>query len=297
MKEIIGGMISETSEAENKAIDQAVAYAHEIAQSYGATRAVDDEKIFILHEGSVEKMTNGNLRNGFYHTRTQSAFVDRTRSFSIALTRVVHECLHLTSFQAAKIYKDGSDMPYRSGIELITLDDGVRKNFFAAAQEAIIAELTYRYFNEVIRHDPTFTKQVMKTDSVKKWLMEYSSSEKNKEIIGNILIIPEIDDLYTKIENPDKDEDEIFDEFMHLYNSKLKDLEFERERLEERKRFDSVLDNIVERSNGKISDRSSLFDQFARAHFTGNYLPLARLVEETLGKGSFREIAEKLAKV
>ena len=43
--------------------------------------------------------------------------------------------------------------------------------------------------------------------------------------------------------------------------------------------------------------QEELFDEFARAHFTGNYLPLARIIEDTFGKGAFREIATELGEM
>jgi hypothetical protein len=56
------------------------------------------------------------------------------------------------------------------------------------------------------------------------------------------------------------------------------------------------MDRIVIAGEGKIK-KNELFDEFARAHFTGNYLPLARTIEGILGKGSFREIAIELGTV
>jgi len=51
-------------------------------------------------------------------------------------------------------------------------------------------------------------------------------------------------------------------------------------------------DKIVSSSKGKFTSRDEVFEHFARANFSGKYLPLARMVEDILGKGSFRKIAE-----
>ena len=69
------------------------------------------------------------------------------------------------------------------------------------------------------------------------------------------------------------------------------------ERSEERDTFNKVLDEIITNSKGKLNNREKLFDEFARAHFSGNYLPLARVIEDALGKGAFRKIAIELGEM
>ena len=140
-RENLHEVLSEMSEDEKRLLDQAIVYAHNISQQYGAIRTLDHEKVFILHKDLVYNMTHGHLRQGFYDIRTQSIFVDRTDSFAVTLSRVVHECLHMASFQAVKFYADGSDKIYRSGIQLTTVENGVQTDFFQVAQEAIIVNI------------------------------------------------------------------------------------------------------------------------------------------------------------
>lgn len=56
-----------------------------------------------------------------------------------------------------------------------------------------------------------------------------------------------------------------------------------------------LLDKLVEGSGGKFKNRDEVFDEFAKANFSGNYLPLARMVEGIFGKGSFRRLAEEFS--
>jgi hypothetical protein len=67
------------------------------------------------------------------------------------------------------------------------------------------------------------------------------------------------------------------------------------ERYNERKRLQKLLGEIVEKSNGKFKDIDEVFDEFAKANFSGNYLPLARIIEDIFGKGSFRKLAEEFS--
>ena len=67
------------------------------------------------------------------------------------------------------------------------------------------------------------------------------------------------------------------------------------ERYKERKKLYKLLDKLVINSGGKFKSRDEVFDEFAKANFSGNYLPLARTVEGILGKGSFRKLAEEFS--
>lgn len=53
--------------------------------------------------------------------------------------------------------------------------------------------------------------------------------------------------------------------------------------------FMRVVDDLAERNQESL-DREKVLDLFFRAQVTGNVLPVARLVEATYGKGSFRKL-------
>jgi ribosome-associated toxin RatA of RatAB toxin-antitoxin module len=83
---------------------------------------------------------------------------------------------------------------------------------------------------------------------------------------------------------------EIFD----TLNKKGDEVEF-LERYDERIKMYELMDNLIAKSGGRLKNRDEVFGEFAKAHFSGNYLPLARMVENTLSKGSFRELANKFS--
>lgn len=56
--------------------------------------------------------------------------------------------------------------------------------------------------------------------------------------------------------------------------------------------FLKFLDVVLERNEGEFSDREQILDLFMKAQVTGNILPVARLVDETFGKGAFRKLSE-----
>jgi hypothetical protein len=67
------------------------------------------------------------------------------------------------------------------------------------------------------------------------------------------------------------------------------------ERYEERKRLYGLLDRLVENSGGKFKNREDVFGKLAEANFSGNYLSIAPIIENILGKGSFRKTAEEFS--
>lgn len=60
----------------------------------------------------------------------------------------------------------------------------------------------------------------------------------------------------------------------------------------EREYLNDLIDVILKENKDKFKDRDEVFEIFSKAMMTGNILPLGRLVEKTLGKGSFRRIGK-----
>lgn len=76
----------------------------------------------------------------------------------------------------------------------------------------------------------------------------------------------------------------------------VKEKEYEElERYEERKKLYQLLDEILEKSKGVFKNRDELFQKFAEANFSGNYFKIARIIDNALGKGAFRKLADKFS--
>lgn len=57
---------------------------------------------------------------------------------------------------------------------------------------------------------------------------------------------------------------------------------------EERQKLNELIDDLYIKNMGSFKSREGVFALFARAVLTGRLLPIARLIEKTNGKGSFR---------
>ncbi len=290
----------EPSKKDRQIIDFAINAVDKIIASYGGTpKSFLPEKIFILKEGAVSEITDGKLREGFHSLLKQRIVVERGESDVHFATTVVHELLHLKSFKAAQII-DGEIEPYRAGITVF--DRSAENEYFAKIEEAIVSEVTRQFYTNEICRNSLFKSEVEKTEKIKVWIkkdLQLSGMDETKQqrIMEEIFFIPDADDILEFLNGEvDSDDPEMykigyvngaFRVLMENGDVKLS------ERYVERKALYDLLDEIVEKSDGEIKNRKEIFDEFAKANFSGKLLPLARIIENTLGKGSFREIAEK----
>ncbi len=302
-EELFGEYIIEPTVKEKRAIEESVSYANDIALKYGSRRQFNPDRVFVLKQGGVRSSTGGDFAQAVCNSFNQSIAVERHFSDAILSASVVHECLHLNGYHSEQINGDGEGRPYRHGISMRGRSD--EGDYFGLANEAIVATLTKDFFEKVISKDEQYREDIERTQKIKEWILsfierEIPNHEKKESLISmlnDILILNRSNEVYDVLFNSSNHDDYKIGYFFGYYKEDLKSGNILRERADERKKFDSVLEDIVARSDGKVTDKGMLFDQFAKAHFTGNYIPLARIIEDALGKGSFREIAIKLGEM
>ncbi len=61
----------------------------------------------------------------------------------------------------------------------------------------------------------------------------------------------------------------------------------------EREKLNELIDDIYDKNRSHFGAREEVFELFASAAMSGKYLPLARIVEKTYGKGVFRKLAKE----
>lgn len=64
---------------------------------------------------------------------------------------------------------------------------------------------------------------------------------------------------------------------------------------EERERLYKLIDDLYQKNQTAFASKEEVFNLFAKATLTGRLLPIARLIEKTYGKGSFRKLGEETA--
>ena len=297
-----GEYIVEPTELEKESIDSVFSYVESIATQYGSIEQFDKSRIAILEKGAVLKSTEGQVEGGVYNSLYKVVAVDRRNSVILTAKSIAHELFHAYSFHSEQ-YTGGDKhtRPYRSGISMHSRDHDYE--YFYVANEAIVSELTNRYVMDVARKDERNKEIFEKSDFCKEWFKSMldtkniADEEKKKYLfyIDQIVVFPEPDVLYQVLQSNNYDDDYKVGFFMGALKRQEDLGSVFLERDEERIKFNAVIDRLIEASDKKI-DRNAVFDEFACAHFSGNYLSLARFIEGILGQGSFREIAKELGK-
>jgi hypothetical protein len=175
--------------------------------------------------------------------------------------------------------------------------------YFAELEEAIVAELTDRLYHEKIATDPSFHSEMQALDHVKAWVRRVfqkagrTSPEQQDEMLKYFRAITPgaAANLLPVLESGKLDENYKIRYLAGNLQALMEKGELGIvERYDERKKLHNLLDELVKRNphDGPSSTKEELFAEFARANFTGNYLALARIVEDRMGKGAFRRLAE-----
>lgn len=290
----------EPTEKDRQIMGFAMESVDKAISAYGiASKPFPSEKIFIVKHGSVEELTNGKLKGGFHGMIKQRIVVERPESDISFAVMVAHELFHLKSPKMAQI-SNGKGVPYRSGVT--AFDRSGKTEYFAELEEAIVAEMTRRFYESEVVGSQLFETEIKKTGEIKSWIGKVLDARgvdesMKRKILDEIFFVPDADDMLEVINRHDKTEEYkigyVNGAFERLLGNKEIALS---ERYRERKELYGLIDAIADGSEGEFESREQIFGEFAKANFSGKLLPLARMIERSLGKGSFRKVGERFKK-
>lgn len=217
--------------------------------------------------------------NGFYSSSKQSIVVlkDYNKNKLSFYQTIVHEMLHAQGFYSYQESKEGRpeitldnkesgdsiNMNIRrSGFSIGTKDG--KKIFFEDLNESIITELEILFVQEFIEKWPELYKDIKDRD----YFIEYSKKHGDDSIterdVASITIY----------------EDSNYEVKSYPY-------------YKERKHFNNLIDKLYESNKENFNSREEIFEMFVKATLSGRIMEIARLIEKTFGKGSFRMIGEE----
>lgn len=213
---------------------------------------------------------NENMR-GVYMMKRQSIVLipppDSSRLHDVH--DLVHEILHAQSFQSVESRADSernmTPVERRIGLQITPSDrknDENNREYFGTFDEAIIEELTKQFCKKHFSQ------------------MQFTRTDQK-------LSQGRIEEQKLKGE-----------EIMEFYSRKRDDEQWEAGIVEfvyqkERRRLSVLIDTIFQKaSSGEYDSRADVFKLFVQAEMSGQLLPLARVIERTFGKGSFKYLAE-----
>lgn len=178
----------------------------------------------------------------------------------------LHESLHLKAHFSMEVQEEGDKVnktPYREGVTIRALQQhghhGKYHQHFAGLHEAIVAETEKRLLAKLLDR-PELAKE-------KEWLMSDEAKEMRKKLAEK-KEIPEDDIVWVGKKGNDDWETVSY--------------------LRQRDVLNYVCAEIQKQFPDEYHSADDVYKTFLNAHFTGQLLPLARLVEKTFGEGSFR---------
>lgn len=187
---------------------------------------------------------------------------------------LAHEMLHINSFQSASFdasvsAEENGRVPAwrRCGIHMAV--DGTH-DAFKGLNEAITEEMTKKFMQEKLSHRSEFADDLNSTEKFKEKLAE----EKHLTYADGSVM--RTDDLFFGIDDGTELQ---FDYFIYA---------------EERGALRAMMQKIQETYPDKFASEEDVFNEFARAYFSGRLLALARLVEGAYGEKSFAAIGRDL---
>ncbi|MCX6720238.1 MAG: hypothetical protein NTW11_00245 [Candidatus Staskawiczbacteria bacterium] len=255
-------------------IKKVLAHLSEFTSIYGGKPVpLKMENIHIIDPDQFSAEAKQKLGNtkGWYDLSSQSATIisdrnniDKTNLFH----EITHELMHFSEFSSLMphtvVEKDGSSNTLmaqrRNGFSVAVMKDNKPEFYFNDLNEAITEELVARFIDKYLLSD----QSVVSSD----YFMKVINSLGHGDAEGSKFSIPDID-KYLMITS-----------FSSRYN-------------EEREKLWRLIVDIKAKNSDKFKSPEDFFNIFAREYFTGRLLPVARLIEKTYGKGSFRELGKE----
>ena len=218
--------------------------------------------------------------HGFYSSEKQSIVIlkDSNDSKLSFYHTIAHEMLHIQGFYSyQKSNAKDSDFTLknknsneelsinvrRSGFSIGSVDG--KELFFDDLNESIITELEILFEKEFIAKWPELQDEVRE----RKEHIEYMRENNNNSV----------DKKDLEIASFTIDDNSNYTNKTYAYYS-------------ERRKLKSLVDGLYKNNSDQFDSRDEVFKLFVEATMSGRIMEVARLIEKTFGKGSFRMIGE-----
>ncbi len=177
---------------------------------------------------------------------------------------LIHEMIHFKTFNSVKGNNDFLDVkPYKEGLKTFPIRE--EQSFFEDLNEAVVEKLTIEIL-EKLKNNPLFQEEVEQTEMLKNFYQEHAPSV----VDGS-------------------------EYYLELFSDHGKNILWKESftRKEEREILDTLLEKIWKKNKSAFPDKEIVFQYFKKAAFTGNLIPLFRLIDETFGPKTSRTLAQK----
>lgn len=266
----------EPTSAEHEVIAGILDAIPEFVRSYGGrpVEKLSEATLHFVDEARIpEDQTKSMLGDaaGFYDVRRQRLVVlpDNTSLLTTA-QRIVHEVLHMESFLSftakPEPSADGEEdkiLLHARRLGLSVFDDANAKRFFRDIDEAVIEDLAARFDAHYLTRMPALASEIERRERFREGIPR----EQRKDIASVRSVQLTDGQWQTTAET-------------WRYGS-------------ERRKLRNIIAAIYAAHKDKCDSEETVFSRFATGIFTGKLLDIARLVEQTFGKGAFRKLGEE----
>lgn len=196
---------------------------------------------------------------------------------------LIHEMIHMNAFASAQkvkeggieLTKDGQSVhldPRRMGFEIDSTKTG--KKFFYDINEAITTELSMRFDNNYFSQFEDLKQEYEERKEAIEAVAKRSGKGEH-----------DLEWLIANLEHNESDAQGSHKVILRTYSYH-----------DQREKLNQLINDLYEKNKTDFKSPEEVFTLFATAALNGRLLPIARLIENTYGKGSFRNLAEKTAK-
>ena len=251
------------TEEEKEVVSQILNLMPDFIRRYGGVPVdIKQEQIYFLENSdSLKKqMTGGYESEGFYSQAKQMAVIFKSKGILDDSHKLVHELLHFNSFQSLEGKEKNKMKQRRFGF---TIKNKENDFLFENIDEAVIEKLAVRFDRESFAKIPQISKLTEERNNMIASLVE--QYPESKEFIENASSI--------------------------ALNGE--DFEVASSRHEEIEILDEIIKEIYMGNRENFESEDDIFNLFAKAVMSGELLPVARLIEKTYGKGSFRKLGQE----
>lgn len=232
-------------------------------------------------EPELQKIQKQFGKNGFYSASKQGVVIMKEYDASklAFLQTLVHEMLHLQGFCAyQKSTREAADTSARTSNESVDLNirrlgfavgtrDG-KTLLFDKVNEAVITELEIRFEHTYITKWPEVEEELRKRDA---YVNQIAKRDRR-----------DVETVKKMVAGIQKNESGDYQLVTYPYH-------------QERQQLNQLVDELYKKNSDSFASREQVFHVFAEATMRGALLPVARLIEKSFGKGSFRKLAERSA--
>jgi hypothetical protein len=231
---------------------------------------IDTDKLSPEEKAAIEDADIGAICD----FETQSVVVlPKKDSHLTTAQRIVHELMHLHAFTSLEVGEspssESSPMVTAQGAKLYprrigfgVFDKTHTKRYFRDFDEAIIEELSSRFDARYFAEFPALAPEL----------------ERRKKIQQTVKSAPqEIAAVVTKQSEEGR------------WETSIEQWRYR----DQRRKLQSLIRDIYEAHVDEFASEEEVFKVFAKTVMTGRLLKIARLTEETFGKGSFSELGKK----